>query len=115
MPRAVRSWTAAPPARTATACASYGRGEVAQLLLAPLLLVGEVAQHHCRLGAVAYFKLGQNAAHMMFDGLFVEIELQSDALVAQPVGHQSEDLTLTRAEIGKRAGLRGGRQRRQQP
>ena len=62
-------------------------------LLSPPLLVGEVAQHHCRLGAVAHFQLGQDAAHMMLDGLFVQIELSPMRLLLSP--------SATRARISR--------------
>ncbi len=64
-----------------------------------------IAPNHRRLSPVAHLQLGENACQVVLHRLFVEIEFQPYALVAEAFSDQAQYLALPCCQVRERIGI----------
>lgn len=65
-----------------------------------------VTGHQRRLDAVAHLQFLQDVGHVVFYGLFLDVQFRTDLLVAETAGHPAQDLLFPAGEVGKRITFR---------
>lgn len=63
-----------------------------------------IARQNSRLDPVAQMQLLQDRGHIVFDGLFLQIQRAADFLVAASFGHQTQDLFFAFRQLIQRIG-----------
>ena len=58
-----------------------------------------VASEGHRMGATLYLELAEDGRNMVAHGLLADVEPRSDLIVVEALGHDLEDLPLTRREV----------------